>query len=109
MKMMECTDLVGLERPNHGMKHAPVMEEHKVLLVPIVRVHERRCDGGPLHLVQNLSHGSEVRDVRAIRIDRTVALRAGWEGVDEEFLDTTRVYLEVKAARHRVLPQLHEV
>ena len=37
---MEHTKLVGSECADDRMQHATVMEEHEVLLMPVVRVHQ---------------------------------------------------------------------
>jgi hypothetical protein len=48
----------------------------------------------------------QVREARAIGVERALARRGRRERVDEEFGDAARVHLERKLARARGLPQL---
>jgi hypothetical protein len=40
---MERAHLVRLERTNDGMQHATIMEQHEVLFLPVMRVHQLAC------------------------------------------------------------------
>ena len=125
--LVERAHLARLESPDNGVQHAAVVEDHEVVLVPVMRVYQLgitdvnlpchdmtttettylRRDGRTLHLVQDVSHGAEVRDVRTVRIERTFALRTVRERGYEELLDAAGMHLEVEATGNRVLPQLH--
>ena len=125
---MERADLVRLERTDDGVQQAPVVEQDEVPLLPIVRVHElcaaRRTsagyrrpgacttyvwrDGRALHLVEQRADLRQILEVGAVWVQGAVAFRACWERRDDEFLDATRVHLEVEVPRDRVLPQLRE-
>jgi hypothetical protein len=119
--------LVRRELANDRVQDAAVVEEHEVLLVPIVRVHKLRVrvisaprpcrirengkaygrrDGGALHLVEELTDLLQVREVCTIGVERAVTRCAGRKGIDEKLFNTTWVNLEVKVAGHRVFPGL---
>ena len=48
--LVERAHLVGLERTNDRVQHAAVMEEHEVLLVPVVRIHELLLRQNSVHV-----------------------------------------------------------
>ena len=65
-----------------------------------------RIDCGTLHLVEGVSDHLQVGDVSTVRIKGPVPRRTLREGVYEEFLNATRVDLEVKFVRDGVEPAL---
>lgn len=69
------------------------------------RTHRGR-DCGALHLVQQVPDLLQVRQMRAVGKERTLAVCACWEWVNEKLLHATGVHLEVQLARDRVLPCL---
>jgi hypothetical protein len=70
---MERAYLVRLKRANDCVKHATIMEQDQVLFLPVMRIDQLakkgkqewyrenektyiRCNGGALHLVQQIPH-----------------------------------------------------
>jgi hypothetical protein len=66
----------------------------------------RRCDAGPLHLVQGLTDLFEICDVGAVWVERILAIDALREGIDKELHRATWVDFEVEVTRDGVLPEL---
>lgn len=101
---MESTDLVGSECTNNRVKDTSVVEENKVLLVPIVRIDQLWGNGRALHLVDNVTNFLEVLEVSSVGIQGTLAVSSGGQRVNDELPRTTRVDLEVQVASYGVLP-----
>lgn len=59
--------LVLRKSPHHTVYDAPIMEEHQVTLLPIMRIHPIWRDRGPLQPVNNGSHLLQILHDRAIR------------------------------------------
>ena len=59
-------------------------------------------DRRALHLVEDVSDFSQIGDVSAVWIESSVPRRSFREGINEEFLDTTRVDLEMEFVRDGV-------
>ena len=91
---MERAHLVRFERTDDGMEHATVMEQHEILFLPVMwvdqlsrqhqhqaereeRIKEKgthaRRNGGTLHFVQQVAYLLEIREVRAIGVQRVIA------------------------------------
>lgn len=101
---MEGTNLVRSKCTNNRVKDSSVVEENKVFLVPIMRIDQLGGDSGSLHLVDNVTDFLKVLEVSSVGIQSTFTVGARWEWVDNEFLDTTGVDLEMQVASDRVLP-----
>ena len=71
-----------------------------------MRVNERRGNRRPLHLVENLPYLLQVLKVGTIRVECTLTSGASRQRVDDKFLHTTGMDLEVQGTCHRVLPEL---
>ena len=104
------------------------MEQDEVLFPPVVWVHQlsaaargrhhqgrggrneanthTRCDSRSLHLVQQITHLLEVRDMCAIGVESSFARGALREWIDEQLLCSAWMHLEMERAGHRVLPRL---
>ena len=104
------------------------MEQNEVVFLPVVWVHQLsavrgsviikeeggrdeadthiRCDSRPLHLVQQITHLLEVRDMCAIGVERAFARGTLRKWVDEQLLCSAWMHLEMERAGHRVLPRL---
>ena len=63
-------------------------------------------DRGALHFVEGVPDLFQIGDVSTTRVEGTVPRRALREGIDEEFLNTTGVNLEVEFVRDGVQPTL---
>ena len=61
-----------------------------------------RINGGTLHLIENVSDLFQIVDVGTVWIKGSGPRRALRKGINEEFLNATRVDLEVKLVRNRV-------
>ena len=61
-----------------------------------------RIDRRALHLVEDVSDLFQIGDVSAVWIESSVPRRSFGEGINEEFLDTTRVDLEMEFVRDGV-------
>lgn len=86
----EQTNLILSKCPDHGVDQPPVVEEHKVSLLPVVGIHQLGSDAWALKLVHTLTNLLEVIDDCAIG---EVKLADG-RGVD----------LECQLPRHGVAP-----
>ena len=82
--------LVRRKRPDDGVQHPAVVEQHHVALGPVVRVNAPRRNARPLQRVHDVAHGLQVVDRRAVsQMDGT---------------DGARVNLQRELARHGVAP-----
>jgi len=52
-----------------------------------------------LHLVKGVSDLFQIGDVSAVRIEGSFPRRSFWKAINEEFLNTTRVDLEMEFVR----------
>lgn len=80
------------------------MENHKIVGLPVMWVHQPRRNRRPLHLIQDVAHFLQVFDLCAVWIERSLAVRAGGERVDDELAHAAGVDLEMELIRDRVLP-----
>jgi len=103
--LVESTNLIFLERTDYAMQDASVVEENKIFLAPIVRVDQAGCDGGSLHLVQNVTNLLQIFDVCTVGVKCAVALGSTRKRVDDEFSSAARMNLEVETSGDRVLPE----
>ena len=55
-----------------------------------------------MHLVEDVSDLFQIGDMNAVWIEGSVPRRSFGEGIDEEFLNTTRMDLEMEFIRDRV-------
>ena len=119
---MESPDLVWREGSNDRMQDASVVEKYEVLLRPVVWVDQLhwstvrlagvsvgdrygphlRIDCRALHLVEDVSDLFQIGDVSAVWIESSVPRRSFGEGIDEEFLNTKRMDLEMELIRDGV-------
>ena len=70
-----------------------------------VNTHTRR-NSRSLHLVQQITHFLEVRDMCTIGVQCTFTRCTLREWINEQLLRGTRMHLEMERAGHRVLPRL---
>lgn len=68
----------------------------------------RRSDSWPLHLVEQPTNGTQICDVRAVRVERALSLGALRQRVNEELGCSARVHLEMEVTGDGVLPKLLE-
>ena len=61
-----------------------------------------RIDRGALHLVESVSDLFQIGDVSPVWIEGSIPRCSLGEGVDEEFLNTARVDLEMEFVRDRI-------
>jgi hypothetical protein len=62
----EQTNLILCKRPDHRVDQSSVVEENKVSLLPVVRIHQLGSDARSLKLVHALANLAEVIDDCAI-------------------------------------------
>jgi len=82
---MECADLILLERTHDGVSDTSVVEQHQIILSPVMWVNQIRRNSGSLHLVQKFPSLLEVSDMGPVRVQCTFALCTGRQGINEKF------------------------
>ena len=60
----------------------------------------------PLHFIQYSSDLSKLCQMCSVRVQSSLLAFPCWNRVDEDFRDTTRMYLEMKGPRNQILPDL---
>lgn len=66
------------------------------------------CNGGALHLVQQLTNSLQIRDMCTVGIESTFTVSTFGQRLNNEFLGPTWVDLEMEFASARVLPELSD-
>jgi hypothetical protein len=104
--LVESPNLVWRKGPNNRVQHASVMEDHEVLLAPVMRVHERWRNRRALHAVQNLADLLQISDLCAVGVKCAFPRGSLREWVHNESSSAAWMNLEVQAACDGVLPEL---
>jgi hypothetical protein len=68
----------------------------------------RRSDSGALHLVEQTANLFEVGKMCAVWVKSAFTRSSFRQGINMEFLNTTRVDLEMKTSSSRILPNLKQ-
>ena len=68
----------------------------------------RRSDSGALHLVEQTANLLEVGKMCAVWVKSAFTRSSSRQGINKEFLHTTRVDLKMKTSGSRILPNLKQ-